>query len=169
MPLLPTTLASTLHLAQLLLSAYATTYSYAALTRLRDYESATRTAADWSKTAEDRLAMTRATHGAGAASLAASLITSAYLFLRDSLLTGRAARGMEGESAAPLVCAGIAGVATAGAAWYVGRYWQGKNKVPFVEKYNEALVDTKRLVLLLGASAGLWAVQTGVAGWRFFG
>ncbi|RYN42657.1 hypothetical protein AA0112_g1583 [Alternaria arborescens] len=136
------------------ISAYGLYLSYQNITRLQQYEEKSEKAAEWSNTAAQRLHKTRSTQTSGTVTLLLSFLTSTALVIIPSLATTKL-----------LICAGVANAAAA----YLSRvhmanFWNDKNqtKIPFVEKFNEAIRGSELVVLLLGTLSLAWAVAGGV-------
>ncbi|KAF2742750.1 hypothetical protein M011DRAFT_490306 [Sporormia fimetaria CBS 119925] len=129
---------------------YTLTLSYTNITRLLDYESQAKTAAEWSDTAAERLRKTRTTQASGVVALAASLVSAfALQYLPKHQLAPTAALN-----------AGLTGAA----AWYMGRFWneQTQVKVPFMQNFNAAVSGSEAEVMMLRRLCVSWGIAAGV-------
>ncbi|KAF1834778.1 hypothetical protein BDW02DRAFT_322286 [Decorospora gaudefroyi] len=132
------------------LSAYALTLSYENITRLRHYEEKSEKAAEWSNTAAHKLHKTRTTQASGTVTLILSLLTSTALIFLPSYATPRAIITASAVNAAALYASRT----------HMARFWNESKqaKVPFVDKFNEAIRGSEKVVLLLGTLSQAWAV-----------
>ena len=162
---MPATIPLVLNITQVGLCLWAGTYSYAAVTRLQQYEDTSEKAAKISTTAARELHKTRTTETSGA------LIVSAHLILRTTTLTMQIVVtllwsctllfGLASPSTftafgfSSAVTGGILAVRT-----YMSSYWSPKSSVPFIQKYNEGIENSKRLVQVLGYLALTSALQS---------
>ncbi|KPI39826.1 uncharacterized protein AB675_3343 [Cyphellophora attinorum] len=123
------------------LALYEATLSYRAIVRLRTYESASETAAQYSQMAADKLWRTRTTQGAAAVSILLSIGTSLY-----TLFLG-------GSSAVLNTVTAVSAVA----AWFhFSPFWQEQVTIPGVYTWNEAVEASNTLRPMLLGQAGLW-------------
>ncbi|KAH7136077.1 hypothetical protein B0J11DRAFT_519871 [Dendryphion nanum] len=136
------------HLFTTTLSTYALYLSYQNITRLRTYESQSEKAAEWSNTAADRLQRTRTTQAGSTIALTLSLLTSTSLLFTSS----------SSSPYFPYLC--LVSAAYLGAARiHSGRFWNEKEqtRIPFLQKFNDAVRGSERVVQVLGLLAWTWA------------
>ncbi|KAF7453128.1 hypothetical protein A1F94_011819 [Pyrenophora tritici-repentis] len=136
------------------LSAYGLYLSYQNITRLQQYEERSEKAAEWSNTAAERLHKTRTTQTSGTVTLLVSFVTSTAL-----LLVPRFA------SPSVLIATGVAnGMALYLSRTHMANFWNDntQTRVPFVEKFNEAIRGSKQVVLLLGTLCLAWGAAGGI-------
>ncbi|CAO2653315.1 Nn.00g027260.m01.CDS01 [Neocucurbitaria sp. VM-36] len=146
------------HIPQLLLTSALSTYglylSYQNITRLQQYEKQSEKAAEWSNTAAQRLHKTRTTQTSGTVTLLISFLTSTTLLL----FPHRA-------SATVLVTASLANtVILYLSRTHMANFWNESNqtRVPFVEKFNEAVRGSEKVVWILGTLSFSWAADSAV-------
>ncbi|KAF2650314.1 hypothetical protein K491DRAFT_720859 [Lophiostoma macrostomum CBS 122681] len=141
----------------LVYSAYALNISYETITRLQKYEEQSEKAAEWSNTAAERLRKTRTTQGSGAISIATSVVTALTLLLPFVPIRSRKAH---------LALSGINTGTLLLSRFYMAQFWNDRNQVqvPFVQKFNEAIKQSERLVRILGVLSASWAI----AGWTWW-
>ncbi|KAI1348083.1 hypothetical protein F5Y01DRAFT_228864 [Xylaria sp. FL0043] len=151
-----------IHLAQIVIAAYGAMQCQVAITRLLDYEDATKKLAKVSSEAERQLHKTRKTQAAGAI---ATLVSFAVSVL---LVTGGASYGMLVRYLASPVMA----LAVSAAKSYLRDFWTGKgakpvtaNKVPLPKMggYNEALEKTQKVLEVLDWLTIGWAASSALA------
>ncbi|KAJ4993606.1 hypothetical protein SVAN01_00660 [Stagonosporopsis vannaccii] len=132
------------------LSAYGLFLCKENITRLQQYESASEKAAEWSNTAAQRLRKTRSTQTSGTLALALSFLASTTLPFLPST-----------HSPSFLGIVGLAlGAATYTACKHMRDFWNEstQTKIPFVEKFNDAIRGSERVVLVLETLAFSWGV-----------
>ncbi|KAI4696758.1 uncharacterized protein J4E88_000936 [Alternaria novae-zelandiae] len=136
------------------LSAYGLYLSYQNITRLQQYEKQSEKAAEWSNTAAQRLHKTRSTQTSGTVTLLLSLLTSVALLTIPSLSSPKILIGTGAANAAATYLARV----------HMKNFWNDKTqtKIPFVEKFNEAIRGSELVVLLLGTLSLGWAAASGV-------
>ncbi|KAI4714445.1 hypothetical protein J4E89_000125 [Alternaria sp. Ai002NY15] len=136
------------------LSAYGLYLSYQNITRLQQYEKQSEKAAEWSNTAAQRLHKTRSTQTSGTVTLLLSLLTSTALLIVPSLSSTKVLVGAGAANAAAAYLARV----------HMNNFWNDRNqtKIPFVEKFNEAIRGSELVVLLLGTLSLGWAAAGGV-------
>ncbi|KAH7402364.1 hypothetical protein DE146DRAFT_788051 [Phaeosphaeria sp. MPI-PUGE-AT-0046c] len=138
-------------LATTALSTYGLFLSYQNITRLQQYEQQSEKAAEWSNTAAEHLHKTRTTQTSGTISLLTSFLTPLVLTYSSTptvLIAASAANAV-------LVFA---------ARRHMAAFWNEKvqTRVPFVQKFNDAVRGSEQVVQILGALCGCWVVA-GVA------
>ncbi|KAF1936500.1 hypothetical protein EJ02DRAFT_358985 [Clathrospora elynae] len=136
------------------LSAYGLYLSYQNITRLQQYEKQSEKAAEWSNTAAQRLHKTRTTQTSGTVTLLLSFLAASALVLFPS-------------SASPTVLLATS-VASAAATFlsrtHMANFWNEskQTRIPFVEKFNEAIRGSEKVVLVLGTLSIGWTVAGAV-------
>ncbi|KAI0424206.1 hypothetical protein F5Y09DRAFT_335963 [Xylaria sp. FL1042] len=147
------------HLAQIVIAAYGAMQCQVAITRLLDYEDATKKLAKISGEAERQLHKTRMTQAAGAIAILVSLAVSVLL------ATGGASYDMLVRYLASPVMA----LAVFIARTYLRDFWAGKggksvtaNKIPLpkMEGYNEALGKTQKVLKVLDWLTISWVASS---------
>ncbi|KAF2686115.1 hypothetical protein K458DRAFT_239588, partial [Lentithecium fluviatile CBS 122367] len=127
-------------------STYGLYLSYHNITRLQQYEEQSEKAAEWSNTAAERLHKTRTTQTSGTISLLVSLVTALTLLFRSTGKIG-------------LVSAALLNVVALFASrTHMANFWNEKNqtKVPFMQKFNEAIKGSEAVVGVLGLLSFAW-------------
>ncbi|KZM23458.1 hypothetical protein ST47_g5395 [Ascochyta rabiei] len=150
------------------LSAYGLFLCKENITRLQQYEKQSEKAAEWSNAAAQRMHKTRTTQTSGTLSLLLSFVASTALPLLTSKHT-------------PTIL-GITGLAAAAilytARTHMANFWnEGKQtKIPFVQKFNDAIRGSEKVVLILetlsfswGAAGCVWALGWGAVGVGIWG
>ncbi|KAF2824881.1 hypothetical protein CC86DRAFT_371369 [Ophiobolus disseminans] len=141
------------------LSGYALFLSYQNITRLQQYEEKSKKAAEWSNTAAQRLHKTRATQTSGTISLLISFFTPIALLSSS-----------HGTNPTILMTAGAANaVILFFARTHMANFWNDsvQTRVPFVQKFNDAIRGSEQVVRILGALSAAWGVAT--VGWAAMG
>ncbi|EUC41324.1 hypothetical protein COCMIDRAFT_29865 [Bipolaris oryzae ATCC 44560] len=150
-------LSTILALPTLLLTLHTTTLILPTISRLRQYESASKTAAQYSNTAAEKLRKTQLTQASGVIATTISLISCLYLLSSPSIQYQGVTAGVNA-----VIC-GLAYVHMAG-------FWNEREqtRIPLVKDFNEAIRGSEKVVLLLGTlgvgwgvAAGLWVVGMG--------
>ncbi|TGJ78901.1 hypothetical protein E0Z10_g9862 [Xylaria hypoxylon] len=151
-----------IHLGQIVIAAYGAMQCQAAITKLLEYEDATKKLAKISSEAERQLHKTRTTQAAGAIAILVSFAVSVLL------TTAGASRGMLVRYLASPVMA----LAVFAARAYLQDFWMGKggkpvtaSKIPLpkMEGYNEALERTQKSLEVLGWLTISWAASSVLA------
>ncbi|KAI0803902.1 hypothetical protein GGR55DRAFT_381614 [Xylaria sp. FL0064] len=152
-----------IHLAQIVIAAYGAMQCQVAITRLLDYDDATKKLAKVSSEAERQLHKTRKTQAAGAVAILVSFAASVLL------VTGGASYGMLVRYLASPVMA----LAVSAAKSYLRDFWAGKggakpvtaNKIPLPKMggYNEALEKTQKVLEVLDWLTIGWAASSALA------
>ncbi|KAJ3560789.1 hypothetical protein NPX13_g9185 [Xylaria arbuscula] len=136
-------LLKVVHIGQIVIAAYGAMQCQVAITRLLDYEDATKKLAKVSSEAQRQLHKTRTTQAAGAIAILVSFVASVLLTTKGSSY-GMLVRYLS----SPVMASGVYF-----AREYLRDFWGGKggkpvtaNKVPLpkMEGYNEALEKTRR-------------------------
>ncbi|KAI3335506.1 hypothetical protein F4824DRAFT_501133 [Ustulina deusta] len=150
------------HLAQIVIAVYGAMQCQVAISRLVEYEDATKKLAKISGEVERQLHKTRTTQAAGAIAILASFAASVLLITR-------------GASYGPLVhylVSPIMALAVFAARAYLRDFWAGKsgkpvtaNKIPLPKMggYNEALERTQKSLQVLGWLTISWAASSALA------
>ncbi|KAI0910169.1 hypothetical protein F4823DRAFT_562227 [Ustulina deusta] len=150
------------HLAQIVIAVYGAMQCQVAISRLVEYEDATKKLAKISGEVERQLHKTRTTQAAGAIAILASFAASVLLITR-------------GASYGPLVrylVSPIMALAVFAARAYLRDFWARKsgkpvtaNKIPLpkMEGYNEALERTQKSLQVLGWLTISWAASSALA------
>ena len=162
---MPAIIPLVLNVTQVGLCLWAGTYSYAAVTRLLQYEDTSEKAAKISTTAAQELHKTRTTETSGALIVSTNPILHTItltiqvvvtLIWSCTLLFGLASPStFRAFGISSAVTCGILAVRT-----YVSSFWTPKSGVPFIQKYNEGIENSKRLVQVLGYLALTSALQS---------
>ncbi|KAI0435644.1 hypothetical protein F4803DRAFT_544877 [Xylaria telfairii] len=151
-----------IHVAQIVMAAYGAMQSQAAISRLLEYEDATKKLAKISSEAERQLHKTRTTQASGAIAILVSFVVSVLL------ATGGASYGFLVRY---LASPGMA-LAVFAARTHLQDFWAGKggkavtaNKIPLPKMgaYNEALERTQRSLEVLGWLAISWVASSALA------
>ncbi|KAF1922763.1 uncharacterized protein M421DRAFT_77318 [Didymella exigua CBS 183.55] len=132
------------------LSAYGLYLCKENITRLQQYEKASEEAAEWSNTAAQRLNKTRSTQTSGTLSLALSFLAATTLPFLCSKHTSTF-----------LSITGLAlGAGLYTARTHMANFWNEskQTKIPFVEKFNDAIRGSERVVAILETLAFSWGV-----------
>ncbi|KAI1172863.1 hypothetical protein F4777DRAFT_590271 [Nemania sp. FL0916] len=148
------------HVAQVVIAAYGAVQFQVAITRLLEYEDATKKLAKISNEAERQLHKTRTTQAAGAVALLVSFAVSALL------ATGGAPSILVSYLASPVMALTVFAART-----YIQDFWGkgGKkitaNKIPLPKlgAYNEALERTQKALEVLRWLGISWAASTVLA------
>ncbi|KAI0530258.1 hypothetical protein GGR58DRAFT_493970 [Xylaria digitata] len=150
------------HLSQIIIAAYGAMQCQVAITKLLEYEDATKKLAKISSEAERQLHKTRTTQAAGAIAILASFTASVLL------INGGASYGMfVCYLASPLMALSVFATRV-----YLRDFWAGKggkavttNKIPLpkMEGYNEALERTQKSLRVLGWLTISWAASSTLA------
>ncbi|KAI8936658.1 hypothetical protein NX059_007055 [Plenodomus lindquistii] len=148
------------------LSAYGLYLSYQNITRLQQYEKTSEKAAEWSNTAAQRLRKTRTTQGSGTVTLILSFLSSTTLLLLPSHATPPTL----------LLTSGLNTLFLFASQTHMNRFWNDstQTRVPFLEKFNEAIRGSEKVVWALGtlgvgwgAAAIVWWMKGGNGIWGF--
>jgi hypothetical protein len=137
----------TLSLPIALFSSYALYLSTQSIRRVMTYEEKAKKAAEWSAKASKDLHKTRTTHATGV--LAASLSLASSIFMLSSSTGGK-------KWVVAVIGANMIVLVASRA--HIQNYWQGKAKVPFVGKFNEAIDFQAQIPQLLAGIAGGWTL-----------
>ena len=170
------------------LSAYGLYLCKENITRLQQYEEQSEKAAEWSNTAAERLHKTRTTQTSGTLSVRIrsprlpTTITSSHR--TQQLTSTQLALSFLAATTLPFLTSkhtptilGITGLAL-GAGLYtarthMGNFWNEskQTKVPFVQKFNDAIRGSEKVVLILetlsfswGIAGCVWALNWGALG-----
>lgn len=131
------------------LSGYGLYLSYKNITALQQYEKTSEKAAEWSNTAAQRLHKTRTTQTSGTVTLICSFLTSAVLLCQPS------------RSTPTILIASSLANATAAylSRTHMANFWNDstQTRIPFVEKFNQAIRGSEKVVWLLGTLSMGWA------------
>ncbi|KAH7070631.1 hypothetical protein BKA63DRAFT_420491 [Paraphoma chrysanthemicola] len=133
------------------LSGYGLFLSYQNITRLQQYEKQSEKAAEWSNTAAHRLHKTRTTQASGTISLLISFVTPLVLLSTS-----------HGSSPTVLIAASAANtIMLLFTRTHMANFWNEKvqTRVPFVQKFNDAIRGSEQVVWLLGALSTSWALS----------
>ncbi|KAI1748671.1 hypothetical protein F4782DRAFT_516371 [Xylaria castorea] len=150
------------HVAQIVIAAYGAMQSQAAISKLLEYEDATKKLAKISSEADRQLHKTRTTQASGAVAILVSFVVSVLL------TTGGASYGFLVRYLASPVMAGAVFAARA----YLQGFWTGKsgktvtaNKIPLPKMgaYNEALERTQKSLEVLGWLTMGWVASSALA------
>jgi hypothetical protein len=155
------------------------------ITRLQQYEEASEKAAEWSNTAAQRLHKTRTTQTSGTLSVShqpqvCSARPLINLQLALSFLAATTLPFLASKHTPTFL--GITGLAL-GAGLYTARthmanFWNEskQTKIPFVEKFNDAIRGSERVVAILetlafswGVAGCVWALDWGMLGVGIWG
>ncbi|KAI0975504.1 hypothetical protein F4678DRAFT_272311 [Xylaria arbuscula] len=148
-----------IHVAQLAIAAYGAMQCQVAISRLLEYEDATKKLAKVSSEAERQLHKTRTTQGAGAIAILVSFAASGLL-----LTSGSSYGVLVRYLASPAMALSVFAART-----YLQDFWAGKggkavtdNKVPLPKMggYNEALERTEKSLEVLGWLTISWAASS---------
>lgn len=134
-------LSSIIPLPTLLLTLYTLSLIIPTISRLRRYESASKTAAQYSNTAAKKLHKTQVTQASGVVATVVSLISSLYLLSSpDAALLS------------PPVIAVLNTIICALAYAHMAGFWNEREqtRIPLVKDFNEAIRGSEKVVLLLG-------------------
>lgn len=151
-----------IHVAQIVIAAYGAMQSQAAISKLLEYEDATKKLAKISSEAERQLHKTRTTQASGAIAILVSFVVSVLL------TTGGASYGFLVRY---LVSPGMA-LAIFAAQTHLQDFWAGKggkvvtaNKIPLPKMgaYNDALERTQRSLEVLGWLTISWVASSALA------
>ncbi|KAF2020398.1 hypothetical protein BU24DRAFT_360858 [Aaosphaeria arxii CBS 175.79] len=144
-----------------LLSAYTLNLAYTNITLLQRYERQSEKAAEWSSIAAERLRKTRTTQASGAVSIVLSLISSTYLILHPILSSEK----KQSDHAVLITAVNI--VASSAARVHMAGFWNEKEqtRVPFLEKFNDAVRGSERERDLVWGIAGCWVAVGLFAFW----
>ncbi|KAI1423387.1 hypothetical protein F5Y12DRAFT_757486 [Xylaria sp. FL1777] len=150
------------HLAQIVIAAYGAMQCQVAITRLLEYEDATKKLAKISSEAERQLHKTRMTQAAGAIAILVSFGVSVLL----------ATRGASYGMLVRYLISPVMALAVFAAREYLRDFWAGKggkaataNKIPLPKMggYNEALERTQKLLEVLGWLTISWTASSALA------
>ncbi|KAF2628295.1 hypothetical protein BU25DRAFT_410388 [Macroventuria anomochaeta] len=145
------------------LSAYGLYLCKENITRLQQYEEQSKKAAEWSNTAAQRLHKTRTTQTSGTLSLALSFLAASVL----PFFTSKHTPTTLGVTSLALG----AGLYTART--HMANFWNEstQTKIPFVEKFNDSIRGSERVVLILETLSFSWGVAGCVwaLGWEDLG
>ncbi|GAB7352067.1 hypothetical protein MBLNU459_g2573t1 [Dothideomycetes sp. NU459] len=139
-------LVQLLHVPQAALAAYGLYVSYVCISNLRQYEDATKKAAEYSAEAERQLHATRTTQASGALAVLASLVVACTLSTASGVLPP-----FIRYSLSPVMLVG-----TLFARGHIKNFWSSATKVPFAKGYNEAISRTKEVMLILAYLEYSW-------------
>jgi hypothetical protein len=150
------------------LSSYGLLLSYQNITRLQQYEKQSEKAAEWSSTAAHRLHKTRTTQASGTISVCIHssrdytyvLIPFQLLisFISPLVLLSTSYR----SSPTVLITASAANtIILLFTRTHMANFWNEKEqtRVPFVQKFNDAVRGSEQVVWLLGALSTSWALS----------
>lgn len=129
-------------------SGYTLSHSAQSIPKLRRYESQAEKAAEWSQTAERRLADTRYTVATGFVMTLVSLLSALHVLLLAS---------PDGPSLWAALWAGSLGLGERWAAQYMHAFWADKKPVPLMDDYNTAIADTVNVIGMSDLLATGWA------------
>ena len=155
-------LLKVVHIVQIIIAAYGAMQCQVAITRLLEYEDATKKLAKISSEAQRQLHKTRMTQAAGAIAILASFVASVLLTTRGSSY-GILVRYLS----SPVMASGVYA-----AREYLWDFWGGKggkpvtaSKVPLpkMEGYNEALEKTQKVLEVLGWLTMSWMASSALA------
>ncbi|KAH3947462.1 hypothetical protein HBH53_115980 [Parastagonospora nodorum] len=138
------------------LSGYGLFLSYQNITRLQQYEQQSEKAAEWSNTAAERLHKTRTTQTSGTISLIISILTPIV--------------ALSTSNSTYLVSAAAANTAVLMfSRQHMANFWNEKEqtRIPFVQKFNDAVRGSEQVVQILGLLGASWAVTA--VGWGVMG
>jgi len=160
------------------LSGYGLFLSYGNITRLQQYEKQSEKAAEWSNTAAQRLHKTRTTQTSGTISVRLhqhqhqqdcnDYILTCTSQLIISFLTPIVA--LSTSDPTYLVSAAAANTAVlVFARQHMANFWNEKEqtRVPFVQKFKDAVSGSEHVVQILGVLGASWAVTA--LGWGAMG
>ncbi|KAI0096964.1 hypothetical protein GGR51DRAFT_488246 [Nemania sp. FL0031] len=150
------------HVAQIVIAAYGAMQSQVAITKLLEYEDATKKLAKISSEAERQLQKTRTTQAAGAITILVSFAISVLLVTR-----GASCSFLVRYLSSPFMAGAVFAART-----YIQDFWAGKNgkdvtanKVPLpqMKDYNEALERTQEAIKVLGWLTMGWIASSALA------
>ncbi|KAI0399493.1 hypothetical protein F4802DRAFT_589272 [Xylaria palmicola] len=145
------------HLAQIIMAAYGAVQSRAAISKLLEYEDATKKLAKVSSEAAHQLHETRTTQASGAAALLVSLVVSALL------AAGYGVGGVQ-YLASPVMALGVYAARAHLQNFWAGRDGEGvKVPLPKMGAYNEAVERTLKSLEVLGWLTMSWVVSSALA------
>lgn len=160
------------------LSAYGLLLSYQNITRLQQYEKQSEKAAEWSNTAADKLHKTRTTQASGTISVilpltvltshrlpylaTVQMLTIVFVQLLLSLLSPiilLSTSHCSNPNALMTVSAANTAILLF-ARNHMGAFWNEKEqtRVPFVQKFNEAIKGSEQVVGVLSTLSAVWGV-----------
>ncbi|KAI0854641.1 hypothetical protein F4860DRAFT_498918 [Xylaria cubensis] len=148
-----------IHVSQIVIAAYGAMQSQAAISKLLEYEDASKKLAKVSSEAERQLHKTRTTQASGAVAILVSFVASVLLITRGASY-GFLVRYFASPAMAVAVYAARA---------YLQDFWTGKNgkdvtanKIPLPKMgdYNEALERTQKSLEVLGWLVISWAASS---------
>ncbi|KAI1110676.1 hypothetical protein F5Y14DRAFT_443815 [Nemania sp. NC0429] len=151
-----------IHFAQIIIAAYGALQAQVAISRLLEYEDATKKLAKISSEAERQLYKTRTTQASGAIAILVSFAASVLL----------ATRGASYGFLVRYFASPVMALAVYAARAYIQDFWAGKdgkkvtaNKIalPKMASYNEALEKTQKALQVLGWLAISWAASSALA------
>lgn len=130
-------------------SGYGLYLSYQNITRLQQYEKTSEKAAEWSNTAAQRLHKTRSTQTSGTVTLLISFLTSTALLLLPNHSTPTTLMVSSCANAVALYLSRT----------HMANFWNDstQTRIPFVERFNEAIRGSEKVVWLLGTLSIGWA------------
>ncbi|KAI1120493.1 hypothetical protein F5Y10DRAFT_258287 [Nemania abortiva] len=147
-----------IHVAQIVIAAYGAMQSQVAISKLLEYEDATKKLAKISSEAERQLHKTRTTQAAGAVTILVSFAISVLLVTR-----GASYGALVRYLSSPFMALAVLTART-----YIQDFWTGKNgkvtanKVPLPKMgdYNEVLERTQKSVEVLGWLTISWIASS---------
>ncbi|KAH8701306.1 hypothetical protein GQ44DRAFT_717843 [Phaeosphaeriaceae sp. PMI808] len=141
------------------LSGYGLYLSYHNITRLQQYEKQSEKAAEWSNTAAQRLHKTRTTQTSGTLSLLISFL-SPLILLSTPYRSSSTIMISVGTANATMLFFTRA---------HMAAFWNESNqtRIPFMEKFNDAVRGSEKVVRVLGAASTSWGLSA--AGWAAMG
>ncbi|KAI1161652.1 hypothetical protein F5B18DRAFT_425715 [Nemania serpens] len=155
-------LLKSIHVAQIIIAAYGAMQCQVAISRLLEYEDATKKLAKISSEAERQLYKTRTTQASGAVTILVSFVVSVVL----------TTRGPHYGFLVRYFASPVMALAVYAARSYIQDFWWGKdgkkataNKValPKMGDYNEALEKTHRSLEVLGWLMISWVASSALA------
>lgn len=136
---------------QMGLAGYALTWSYKAITNLKQYEEKSEKAAEWLETAEIRLRKTRETQASGAFALLMSFASSAYFLFEK-----------RNPSAEKLSLRLFWAAVVFAAKKHQDSFWHDKAMIPFVKGYNDGIKSTGMTRTYLGYLTVGWIASAAI-------
>lgn len=157
------------------LSGYGLFLSYQNITRLQQYEEQSEKAAEWSKTAAQRLHKTRTTQSSGTISVRPFLLLQTQADIHTQLLVSLLTPLIllsTSQASNPNALMTISAANTAillFARNHMANFWNEsvQTRVPFAQKFNDAVRGSETVVQILGALSAAWGIA-GV-GWGLMG
>ncbi|KAJ8119323.1 hypothetical protein ONZ43_g3705 [Nemania bipapillata] len=155
-------LLKSIHITQIVIAAYGAMQSQVAISKLLEYEEATKKLAKISSEAERQLHKTRTTQASGAVTILISFAVSVLL------VTG----GASYPSLVRYLVSPFMALVVYAARVYIRDFWAGKNgknvtdkKIPLpkMADYNEALERTEKSLRVLGWLTISWVASSAVA------